>query len=214
MEINRSFSDALFESLLVERRTARHSLVSIKSQSAPELQASPFSLFFFPPSIQKHMLNKHHIQILPTVPKPQVPAPSSRPSQAQSSRQSPPRTAPLSIANSPRQSNKLRLLLASRPNNNNNNNNNDDDVRLLSSPLPPACKFSNWDFEDYQMSNLKSFRHAAAVEEGRPASSGRLRMAEPGGRKLAWIKATFAVAVLALAIAVIGLGIGVWQIVH
>lgn len=56
-------------------------------------------------------------------------------------------------------------------------------------------------------------RVAAAVEEGRLASEGRSRMAEPGGRKLAWIKAVFAVGVAILTIVVALLGIGIWWLI-
>ncbi|KAI1120089.1 hypothetical protein F5Y10DRAFT_273421 [Nemania abortiva] len=71
---------------------------------------------------------------------------------------------------------------------------------------PPAYQLHDLNYDDARV--------AAAVEEGRPASSGRSRMAEQGGRELAWTKATFVVAVFALIIAVIGLALMVWHIHH
>ncbi|RYC60641.1 hypothetical protein CHU98_g5558 [Xylaria longipes] len=70
----------------------------------------------------------------------------------------------------------------------------------LQVPFPPPA---------YQLQDLKydGNRVAAAVEEGRPASLGRSRTAEPGGRELAWSKAKFVVAVLILATQMAGLGI-------
>ncbi|TRX91251.1 hypothetical protein FHL15_007856 [Xylaria flabelliformis] len=87
----------------------------------------------------------------------------------------------------------------------------------VSSSVPSfSCRFHilTFDVESYKLQDIgqDNFRVAAAVEEGRPASSGRSRMTEPGGRELAWIKATFVVAVLTFTIAVVGLGIRVWQI--
>ncbi|KAI8946566.1 hypothetical protein F4801DRAFT_583292 [Xylaria longipes] len=73
----------------------------------------------------------------------------------------------------------------------------------LQVPFPPPA---------YQLQDLKydGNRVAAAVEEGRPASLGRSRTAEPGGRELAWSKAKFVVAVLILATQMAGLGIMVY----
>ncbi|GAW21136.1 hypothetical protein ANO14919_106530 [Xylariales sp. No.14919] len=76
--------------------------------------------------------------------------------------------------------------------------------RQFPSP-PPAYELQDLDYD--------GIRVAAAVEEGRPDSSRRLRTAEQGGLELAWIKATFAVGVSILILAVVGLGLGVWRII-
>ncbi|KAI1108217.1 hypothetical protein F5Y14DRAFT_100569 [Nemania sp. NC0429] len=79
----------------------------------------------------------------------------------------------------------LRLLLASRP----------TMSGTRQAPFPqPAYKLH--EFGDHDV--------AVAAEEGRPASSGRSRMAEPGGRELRWIKATFVAAVVLTTLVVVG----------
>ncbi|KAI0805155.1 NADP-dependent oxidoreductase domain-containing protein [Xylaria sp. FL0064] len=72
-----------------------------------------------------------------------------------------------------------------------------------SSVLSLSCPLNilTFDVDPYQKVKYDRFiASLVAVEEGRPASSERLRTAEPRGRELAWIKALFVVQVLILAI--------------